>query len=107
MEKNNSTQRRKLTGMVVSDKMQKTRVVEVVRLKKHNRYEKYYKVSTRFKAHDENNEYKAGDEVMIEESRPLSKDKKWRIVKLVRQVEIKPEAHKEETETNNSADNQL
>lgn len=71
---------RRLQGKVVSDKMNKTRVVEVERLKKHPRYEKYYKVSKRFKAHDENNEYHIGDEVIIEETRPLSKEKRWKII---------------------------
>lgn len=77
--------KRKLQGTIVSDKMNKTRVVEVVRLKKHPRYEKYFKVSARFKAHDENNEYKTGEKVIIEETRPISKDKRWKIVsKLVK-----------------------
>ena len=71
--------RRKLEGVVVSDKMQKTRVVEVIRFKKHPLYKKYFKVSKRFKAHDENNEYKVGNKVIIEETRPLSKEKRWRI----------------------------
>jgi len=71
---------RRLQGIVVSDKMNKTRVVAVTRLKKHPRYLKYYKVTKRFKAHDENNEYKVGDKVIIEETRPLSKEKRWRIV---------------------------
>ena len=75
--------KRKLQGTIVSDKMNKTRVIEVVRLKKHPRYEKYFKVSARFKAHDENNEYKTGEKVVIEETRPISKDKKWRIVKKI------------------------
>jgi small subunit ribosomal protein S17 len=71
---------RKLKGTVVSDKMNKTRVVEVTRLKKHAKYEKFYRVSTRFKAHDEKNEYKTGDAVIIQETRPISKDKRWIIV---------------------------
>ena len=71
--------KRKLKGVVVSDKMQKTRVVEISRFKKHPRYLKYYKVSTRFKAHDESNEYKTGDKVVIEETRPLSREKRWTI----------------------------
>ncbi|MCL4392258.1 30S ribosomal protein S17 [Patescibacteria group bacterium] len=68
---------RKLQGIVVSDKMQKTRIVEVERLKKHPRYQKFYKVTQRFKAHDEKNEYKTGEKVIIQDSRPLSKDKRW------------------------------
>ncbi|HVM77054.1 MAG TPA: 30S ribosomal protein S17 [Candidatus Paceibacterota bacterium] len=75
----NETKHRKLIGTVVSDKMQKTRVIAVERLKKHPKYVTYYRVTTKFKAHDENNEYKAGDKVTIEETRPLSKDKRWRI----------------------------
>lgn len=71
---------RKLKGAVVSDKMNKTRVIEVTRLKKHAKYEKFYRISTRFKAHDENNEYKTGDVVIIQETRPISKDKRWIIV---------------------------
>ncbi|MEE8131782.1 MAG: 30S ribosomal protein S17 [Candidatus Paceibacterota bacterium] len=73
--------KRKLQGTIVSDKMDKTRVVAVTRLKKHPRYLKYYKITRKFKAHDENNEYKTGDEVIIEETRPMSKDKRWVIVK--------------------------
>lgn len=75
--------KRKLEGVVVSDKMQKTRVVEVSCFKKHPLYKKYYKISKRFKAHDENNEYKVGDKVIIEETRPLSKEKRWKIKSLV------------------------
>ncbi|MFA5084029.1 MAG: 30S ribosomal protein S17 [Candidatus Paceibacterota bacterium] len=71
---------RKLQGKIVSDKMQKTRVVAVTRLALHPKYRKYYKITRRFKAHDENNEYKTGEEVIIEETRPLSKDKRWKIL---------------------------
>jgi small subunit ribosomal protein S17 len=71
---------KKLKGTVVSDAMQKTRVVEVERLVKHARYGKYYATTKRFKAHDEANAYKKGDQVIIQESRPLSKDKRWVIV---------------------------
>lgn len=71
---------RTLKGIVVSDKMAKTRVVAVTRLKKHPRYLKYGKVTARFKAHDEANEYKTGDAVMIQETRPLSKEKRWKII---------------------------
>ncbi len=75
--------KRKLQGVIVSDKMQKTRVVAITRLKKHPRYKKYYKVTRRFKVHDEKNEYKTGDKVLIEEMRPLSKGKRWRIVEKI------------------------
>ena len=71
---------RKLEGVVVSDKMAKTRVVAVEGSKQHPKYLKYYKVTSRFKAHDEENQYHTGDKVIIEETRPLSKDKRWRII---------------------------
>ncbi len=71
---------RTLQGTIVSDKMQKTRTVSVDRLRKHPRYGKFYTVTIRLKAHDENNEYKLGDKVTIKEIRPLSKDKRWVIV---------------------------
>ena len=67
-------------GIVVSDKMTKTVVVEVTRLKKHEKYRKYYKVTTKFKAHDEENQYHTGDKVLIQETRPLSKDKRWMVI---------------------------
>lgn len=60
--------------------MQKTRVVAVDRMKKHPRYDKYYNVTERFKAHDEKNEFKVGDKVTIQEVRPMSRDKRWTIV---------------------------
>lgn len=69
--------KRKLQGIVVSDKMNKTRVVAVSGTKKHPKYQRLYKVTNRFKAHDEENAYKTGDVVIIEETRPLSKDKRW------------------------------
>ena len=74
---------RTLTGIVVSDKMQKTCVVEVTRVKQHPRYEKRYEVTTRLKAHDEENQYHTGDKVVIREARPMSKDKRWIIVKRI------------------------
>jgi small subunit ribosomal protein S17 len=72
-----------LQGKVVSDKMQKTIVVEVEYLKKHRLYKKAIRRHVRFKAHDENNTAKIGDIVRIEESRPISKDKTWRLVEIV------------------------
>ena len=74
---------RKLQGTVVSDKMNKTRVVAIERLIKHHLYEKYYRTTKRYKVHDEKNEYKIGDKVVIEETRPLSKEKRWVIVKKI------------------------
>ena len=73
--------KRKLTGKIVSDKMDKKAVVEVLKLKEHPKYKKRYKVHKKYKAHDENNQYKEGDRVVIEECRPISKDKKWKIIK--------------------------
>jgi len=70
---------RQLQGIITSDKMNKTRVVAVTRLKQHSRYKKYFKVTDKFKAHDENNEYKTGEKVIIQEIRPMSKEKRWRI----------------------------
>lgn len=71
---------RRLTGVVVSDKMNKTRVVAVVRIRRHPKYLKHYKITRRYKVHDEDNAYHPGDKVIIEETRPLSKEKRWRIV---------------------------
>ena len=68
---------RTLEGKVVSDKMTKTVVVEVMRLKKNQKYQKYFKVSARYKAHDEKGEYHTGDKVVISETRPMSRDKRW------------------------------
>lgn len=74
---------RRLEGVVVSDKMAKTRVVQISRVKMHPKYLKRYNVSNKFKAHDEKNEYKVGDKVVIEETRPLSREKRWRIISKV------------------------
>ena len=71
---------RTMEGVVVSDKMAKTVVVEVSRTKKHPKYLKYYNISKRFKAHDENKQYKVGDKVIIEETRPISREKRWKVV---------------------------
>lgn len=75
--------KKQLTGTVISNKMQKTVVVKVERIKKHPKYKKRYKVSKKYKAHDEKGEYKIGDKVIIEECRPLSRDKKWRVIRKV------------------------
>jgi small subunit ribosomal protein S17 len=69
-----------LKGVVTSDKMDKTVVVSVSRFIKHPLYGKFYKVSKKYKAHDENNKYKTGDTVEIVETRPISKDKKFKVV---------------------------
>lgn len=75
--------RKTRVGRVVSDKMEKTRVVVVERTFRHPRYERVVKRSTRFKAHDEKNESHVGDRVLILETRPLSKDKRWRIQEIL------------------------
>lgn len=77
------TRIRRLLGRVRSDKMQKTVVVEVVRYKLDPMYKKYVKVRKRYKAHDEANEYREGDRVEISEFRPLSKEKRWKVSKLI------------------------
>ncbi len=71
---------KKMKGIVVSDKMDKTIVVSVSRFVKHPLYGKYYKISKRYKAHDEDNKYKTGDTVEITETKPISKDKKFKVV---------------------------
>ena len=76
--------RKRLEGVVVSDKMNKTRVVRVSRTVKHPFYEKVMKKSNKFHAHDENNATREGDIVEIASTRPLSKLKRWRIVRVVK-----------------------
>ena len=73
-------------GVVVSDKMTKTRVVMIERVYRHPRYERVITRSKRLKAHDETNASKVGDRVLIEETRPLSKDKRWRIRQVLTRV---------------------
>ena len=76
-------QRKTKVGRVVSDKMDKTIVVSVERLARHRLYKRVIRLSTKFKAHDELNEARVGDTVRIEESRPLSATKRWRLVSVV------------------------
>ena len=73
-------------GVVVSDKMNKTRVVAVDRSFRHARYQRVVKRTSRFKAHDERNESHVGDRVLIIETRPLSKDKRWRIKEILQRA---------------------
>jgi small subunit ribosomal protein S17 len=75
--------RKTKTGRVVSDRMDKTIVVSVERLARHPLYKRVIRLSTKFKAHDESNEARIGDTVLIEESRPLSATKRWRLVSVV------------------------
>lgn len=72
--------KKKFSGVVVSDKMDKTIVVEVDRVKMNQKYKKRYTVSKKYKVHDAKNQYKTGDKVMFIECRPLSKDKRWRVI---------------------------
>jgi small subunit ribosomal protein S17 len=81
------TRKRKLTGIVVSDKMTKTRVVLVERRFSHLKYGKFLTARKKYKAHDENNEFKTGDRVVIVEHRPLSREKRWKIIKLLERAQ--------------------
>lgn len=76
--------RRKMVGRVIKDKMNKSVVVECVTSSRDALYGKYVRTRSRYKAHDEKNEYKVGDEVEIQESRPLSRDKRFVVVRLVK-----------------------
>lgn len=80
MERNN---RKTRTGLVTSDKMDKTVVVTVTEHVRHTLYKKYMKRTVKLKAHDENNECGIGDTVRLMETRPLSKDKRWRVVEII------------------------
>ncbi|MBQ1478067.1 MAG: 30S ribosomal protein S17 [Erysipelotrichaceae bacterium] len=84
----NRNNRRVLRGKVVSDKMEKTIVVEVAETKRHPLYGKAVKFSTKVKAHDENNEAGIGDIVEVMETRPLSKDKHFRLIRVVEKAVI-------------------
>ena len=88
---NKQVKRRRLKGTVSSDKMERTVVVLVTTEKKHPKYHKYIKSNNKFKAHDVENQYKVGDEVIIEETRPISKDKRWVVVGLQRESKPKIE----------------
>jgi small subunit ribosomal protein S17 len=76
-------ERKTREGVVVSDAMQKTRVVKIERVYRHPRYQRVIRMSKKLKAHDEGNESHVGDRVIIEETRPLSKEKRWRIRSIV------------------------
>src|SRR5215475_1428303 len=78
--------RKTKVGRVVSDRMDKTIVVSVERLARHQLYKRVIRLSTKFKAHDEANEAHIGDTVLIEESRPLSATKRWRLVRIVQKA---------------------
>lgn len=85
---NETANKRTLTGRVVSDKMDKTVTVLVERRVKHELYGKFVTRSKKYHAHDEKNEFHPGDMVTIEESRPLSKTKAWRVISLVEKARV-------------------
>lgn len=80
------SERRNREGVVVSAAMQKTRVVRIERVYRHPKYQRVVRMSKRLKAHDEANESRVGDRVLIEETRPMSKEKRWRIRKILSRV---------------------
>jgi small subunit ribosomal protein S17 len=79
-------ERKSREGVVVSDAMQKTRVVRIERVYRHPKYQRVIRMSKKLKAHDEGNESHVGDRVLIEETRPISKEKRWRIRKILNRV---------------------
>ena len=79
--------RRKMVGRVIKDKMQKSVVVEVVSYSRDSLYGKYVRTRARYKSHDETNQYKVGDRVEIQEHRPISRDKRWLVTRLIARTE--------------------
>jgi small subunit ribosomal protein S17 len=82
-----TTKQRERQGLVVSDKMDKTIVVQVTTVKPHAEYKKVVRRTSRLKAHDENNEARIGDTVLVRECRPLSRDKTWRLIRVLQRAE--------------------
>lgn len=89
----NRGRRKEEMGQVVSSKMDKTISVQIFRLVRHTRYNKFIRRSSVFKAHDENNEAKVGDKVLIYETRPLSKTKRWKLAKVVEKARVEQGAN--------------
>jgi small subunit ribosomal protein S17 len=87
MAEERTTAQRERQGLVVSDKMDKTIVVQVSAVKPHAQYKKIIRTTDRLKAHDEQNEARVGDTVLVRECRPLSRDKTWRLVKVLQRAE--------------------
>jgi len=83
LPKDKEAKGRLLKGVITSDKMDKTVVVLINRYKKHPKYKKRYKVSKKYKADDPKNKYKIGNKVIIQETRPISKDKRWKVIKKI------------------------
>lgn len=79
--------RKEFTGTVISDRMQKSIIVRVVRITKHPKYRKSVKIYDKFKAHDEKNDAKVGDTVRIQETRPISKDKRYRLIEITKKAQ--------------------
>lgn len=88
--------RKEFTGTVISDKMQKTIIVRITRMAKHPKYKRIIKRYSKFKVHDEKNIAKVGDMVWIQETRPLSKDKRFRIIEVLKKAETSRSEVKEE-----------
>lgn len=89
--------RKEFIGIVISDKMQKTVIVKTTRISKHPKYKRVVKKYNKFKAHDEKGIAKMGDSVLIKETKPLSKDKRFRVVKIIKQASLPHVEIKEET----------
>jgi len=87
MTEERKARQRERRGVVVSDKMDKTIVVEVAIVRPHRRYKKVVRRTSRLKAHDERNEARVGDTVLVRECRPLSKEKTWRLIKVLERPE--------------------
>jgi small subunit ribosomal protein S17 len=81
-------QRKTRIGHVVSDKMDKTVVIAITRRYKHTKYKKFIKERVKYKVHDENNECATGDKVLIEETRPLSRSKRWRVKEILEKAPV-------------------
>jgi small subunit ribosomal protein S17 len=87
--------RKERKGLVISNRMQKTVVVSVDRAVMHPKYKKYLKLSSRVKAHDEKNECRIGDRVVIVECRPLSREKRWRVTRILERAQVETEMENE------------
>jgi small subunit ribosomal protein S17 len=87
MAEQRATPQRERQGVVVSDKMDKTIVVQVSAVKPHAQYGKVVRTTSRLKAHDEQNEARMGDTVLVRECRPLSRDKTWRLIRVLERAE--------------------
>ena len=103
MELKSGVGRRKIVGVVVKDKMDKSVVIEVEKFLKHPKYHKYLRTKKRYKAHDESNTCKVGDKVVLVETRPLSKDKRWLVKEIIKREEpaaVLEEVVKDDTREN-------